>query len=395
MLPNLPLGLLGGKNLLESFGFVFPNGVPDVFKHPEELELDLDLELNPTFKPICHYNDDNHMYLCCKKSNNSTLNESTTMTNKLYVGTKVIQDYSKEGETNLTYTYIKNQRQQHTLNHCKLFNSTKQVPPKNETITPKTTQNSKGKRGSPANTTITTRNPSANNNSNSKTKTKNFDIESNNVDKLIGKRKLHFPNYDYIKLTHSEKLFNLFHQLLKEYDDIFAKYQYDRRDLNVAPIKLGFRPEAYTHSIKGHQPTLSTAKTKAATAIAQEHVKSGFFKPNTTSIHRVPYGLLVKRGADGTPDRFKEFYDFRKLNEYVNVRSANIPTIPQVTQWMEKQPFMLLSKFDKKNWYYQFPYILTINHLQIHNFQMVNLYIQHLDMVMQMDQQLDKIYQMK
>ena len=42
-------------------------------------------------------------------------------------------------------------------------------------------------------------------------------------------------------------------------------------------------------------------------------------------------------------------YDFRKLNKYVNVRSAKIPTIPQVTQWMGKEPFMLLSKFDKKN----------------------------------------------
>ena len=103
LLPNLPLGLLGGKNLLESFGFVFPDGIPNVFKHPEEIEMDMELELQPTFKPIYNYNNSNNMYLCCKKSSNGILNESTTMMNKLFVGNKIIQDYSENGESNLTH----------------------------------------------------------------------------------------------------------------------------------------------------------------------------------------------------------------------------------------------------------------------------------------------------
>ena len=110
---------------------------------------------------------------------------------------------------------------------------------------PKPTQNNTGKLGSPANKTNKTKKPPANNKENSKEKIKNFDINSNDVDNLIGKRKSHFPNYDYIKSTHSEKLFNLFHQLLIEYDDIFAKYQYHRRDLNVPPIKLGLLTSAW------------------------------------------------------------------------------------------------------------------------------------------------------
>ena len=144
-------------------------------------------------------------------------------------------------------------------------------------------------------------------------------------------------------------------KLLQEFKDIFATHQYHRRNLNIEPVKLALKKEAYSHRIAVNQTTLSPAKTRAAEAIAIEHVNSGFYKPIKNSIHNVPYGMLVKRGADGTPDRFKEFYDFRKLNEYVNIRSAKIPTIAQVTQWMEKEPFILLSKFDKKNWYYQIP----------------------------------------
>ena len=70
LLPNLPLRLLGGKPLLESFGFLFPDRIPNVLKHPEELEMDMELEFEPTFKPICYYNDSRKMYLCCKQSNN-------------------------------------------------------------------------------------------------------------------------------------------------------------------------------------------------------------------------------------------------------------------------------------------------------------------------------------
>ena len=61
--------MLAGKNLLEYFGFVFPDGLPEIFKHPEELEIDMELELNETFKPI-EYNNSNKMYLLCKSSKN-------------------------------------------------------------------------------------------------------------------------------------------------------------------------------------------------------------------------------------------------------------------------------------------------------------------------------------
>ena len=254
------------------------------------------------------------------------------MTNKLYVGSVAIQDYSKAGESNLTYNHVKNQ--QRIINTCKLYNnqSQHQQASHNNDQKPSTLQDNNCSRDSPVifnnnNNNSIQKKPSTNNTIDTKKNTiQNFDITSNDTDKLIGKRKLEFPNYDYITFTHSEKLYIEFQKLLVEFDDIFAKHKYHRRDLNVPPIKLGLRPEAYQHSIKRQQPTLSPAKTKAAIAIAQEHIKSGFLKPNTTSIHRVPYGMLVKIGADGTPDPFNKFYDFRKLNEYVDVRGANIPT---------------------------------------------------------------------
>ena len=165
----------------------------------------------------------------------------------------------------------------------KYLNMKKQQPPQDtNTIKPTPITNNNCNRSSPApinNVTITKKiTPSANTKVQNKKISTKFDITSRDTNTLIGKRELKFPDYNYIKVTHSEKLYHEFKKLLIEFDDIFAKHQYDRRDLNVPPIKLGLRPEAYQHSIKRPQPTLSPAKTKAAIAIAKEHVNSGFFE---------------------------------------------------------------------------------------------------------------------
>ena len=43
--------------------------------------------------------------------------------------------------------------------------------------------------------------------------------------------------------------------------------------------------------------------------IVIEKEKNGFFIPGN-GYHNTPYGMFIKRKGDGTPDRFKEFYDF-------------------------------------------------------------------------------------
>ena len=65
----------------------------NIFKQPEELEFDMDLELTDTLKPICNYNESNKLYLICKCFNNSRISNSSSMTNKLFAGNKVF-DYS-------------------------------------------------------------------------------------------------------------------------------------------------------------------------------------------------------------------------------------------------------------------------------------------------------------
>ena len=196
--------------------------------------MDMELELNPTFKPIYNYSKSNQMYLCCKKSNNGDINESTTMINKIFVGTKVVQDCSENGESNLTHNYVLNNHQQKIINTCKLCNrTTEQTPQDTSTTTPTPITNTNCKRSSPAPTnkvTIAKKiTPPANTITKNKKIVKNFDITSGDTNTLIGKRELKFPDYNYIKLTHSEKLYNEFKKLLVEFDDIFAKHQYDRR----------------------------------------------------------------------------------------------------------------------------------------------------------------------
>ena len=249
LLPDIPLGLLGGKNLLESFGFVFPDGIPNCFKHPEELELDMQLAMEPTFKPLYNRQNCTRMYVMCKASRDPTIANNTSMINKLFIGNDTIYDYSINGNENLSYYHAKENQQRQIINHSRIYNATnskekgspgpqdtKNKKPKTNIINNPTTNN---KQQPPANTT-----PLATTNNINNSKNKQFDINNSDVKTLIGIRELKFPDYSYIKKVHSDELYNEFMELLEEFDDIFAKHQYHRRDLAITPVKLGLRKEA-------------------------------------------------------------------------------------------------------------------------------------------------------
>ena len=147
---------------------------------------------------------------------------------------------------------------------------------------------------------------------------------------MIGKRKLKRPDYNYIKTVHPEghELYKEWINLLDEFQDIMATHQYDRRMLKIEPVRLGLKPEAFSTRIYTPQHNLSSSKIKAMEAITIEKEKNGFFIPGN-GFHNIPYGMFIRRKGDGTPDRFKEFYDLRELNKYVDVKPAKIPTMPK------------------------------------------------------------------
>ena len=108
-------------------------------------------ELEPTFKPLYNSSYCQQMYLFCKSSNNTTIAKNTSMTNKLYIGDKVLYDYSIQGNENLTYLHAKAKQHNHILNHCTLYNMNQQ-------------------RTATHNTTITTKQKPNNNNNNPRIK---------------------------------------------------------------------------------------------------------------------------------------------------------------------------------------------------------------------------------
>ena len=89
-----------------------------------------------------------------------------------------------------------------------------------------------------------------------------FDINGNDMDKLIGKRKLLRPDYNYIKNIHpeGEQLYIEWIALLDEFNDIMATHQYDRRMLKIEPVKLGLKPDVYANRIYTPQHNLSQTK---------------------------------------------------------------------------------------------------------------------------------------
>ena len=122
-----------------------------------------------------------------------------------------------------------------------------------------------------------------------------FDINGNNIEKLIGKRKLHRPDYSYIKTIHPEGhlLYNEWIALLDEFDDIMASHQYDSRMLKIEPVRLGLKKEAFNTRIYTPQHNLSASKIKAMEAITIEKEKNEFFIQGN-GYHNIPYGMFVK-----------------------------------------------------------------------------------------------------
>ena len=111
LIPDLPTPLLADKNLLEAFGYEFPDGTPPAFqlRHDEENEFDLDLEMKDTFTPITDNYDPqkvNQMYLALKQSNQQNINENTTMTTRVFTNGKTIYDYTHNGKDSITMNYM-------------------------------------------------------------------------------------------------------------------------------------------------------------------------------------------------------------------------------------------------------------------------------------------------
>ena len=82
--------------------------------------------------------------------------------------------------------------------------------------------------------------------------------------------------------------------LIKEYNDVFAKYTCDRRTLNVPPCNLGIKPEYKNANIRTEQYPLNSEKCIQMIRYTTECDKNGFWIEIDCSINNNPYTMILK-----------------------------------------------------------------------------------------------------
>ena len=108
--------------------------------------------------------------------------------------------------------------------------------------------------------------------------------------------------------------------------NVFAKYTYDRRTMNVKPVRLGILPQ-YRH-IQCYVPQypISRIKRKWMIVYTHENEKNGYWRKVAATLHCIPYTMVPKK-KNGVIVRYRPAFDARVVNQYCELFRANMPTM--------------------------------------------------------------------
>jgi hypothetical protein len=350
----LPVDYLADINLLEAWGYEFPDGAPPAFRDPpkentfnEQPPIDLDNMKPPLIKPIFNNNNRNNhiknnnniptynpsiLILNAKSSNDPILVESTSIIDA--ISSNNLELFRSDQNTNhitnyintIVHTHSNNNNYNNEFNHQNNNNSNWNfdLPPTN------------------INTPIELLSIHTQSQINvikaSKTE---IELAKSKSDELIGGT-LSMNNLEYLK-NYESQLPNLYDETMKvinEFQDIFANHRSNRNTLNIPPIPLGLKPEYRdNYVIYTPQRELNPTERLAMTAITLMKQQSDFFRIGEHSPHNTRYQLINKKG------RLREVYDFRKLNDKVEIRPSHVPSVPQVTRFMGRPGLKTIADF--------------------------------------------------
>ena len=150
--------------------------------------------------------------------------------------------------------------------------------------------------------------------------------------KIFVNEKLTFPNYDYLK-RYEKKYGKRYHGLyeavmdwIKRYDHIFAKRTFDRRTIKTEPAKLGLAPEHRNKIIFAPQYPLSPLQRLHLINWTRQNQFNGFWYSVKRSQHCIPILMIPKRTPEGRIYRYRPAFDARILNSHCILMNCLMPT---------------------------------------------------------------------
>ena len=166
----------------------------------------------------------------------------------------------------------------------------------------------------------------------------------------IENKKLEFPNYDYLK-SYPEKYgpqwIGLYEAVMKWIDenrDIFAKYQFDRRTMNVPPARLGIDKDKRNISMYAAQYPINREKRLYMINYTILNEKNGFWKKIDYSLHCIPYTMIPKK-KHGKIYMYRPAFDARIINQHCTLMPIIMPTIKDFRELHSIKGFVTMADF--------------------------------------------------
>ena len=148
----------------------------------------------------------------------------------------------------------------------------------------------------------------------------------------------------------------LYEEMLKlrqEFEDVFAKREYDRRTMFVPPVRLGVLPQHRHKTCYAPQYPLTKEQRRYMINYTIEGRKNGFWKWVRSSLHCLPHTMVAKKDKDGKIIKMRPAFDARIINAICELFPATMPTIKDFDDLFSIKGFFTLA--DIKNMFNNIP----------------------------------------
>ena len=135
---------------------------------------------------------------------------------------------------------------------------------------------------------------------------------------------------NYVKLYGARfaGLYQEYIKLRREYIDIFAKRTYDRRTMNVPPVRLGIIDKFRQTQCYVPQYPLTPLKRRWMILYTMHNQQNGFWYKVNTSLHCMPHTMVPKvHPVTREILRYRPAFDARLLNSMCELYRSNMPTM--------------------------------------------------------------------
>ena len=348
LLDNLPTPILADINMLEAFGYKFKDEIPPIFSHPAEYDLDLGIKDSNRYSVHSQINTDNNdslnrvrkdiITVNYTQSNNSKIRNDDNLDiyqiyklNKLYNCNKSMQLPLIEKIANDSDTILFDESHKHSvcmINDYEFIHDFQKytdelVDLQQQLYLPGCDLNAVFK-SALFNQINYINNPHYYEATRIELKKANEVMQNPKLKSidckyiLTGAEKLH-PNKYY-------KLYERTMQSIQKNSDVIAKNMYDRRTLNVEPVRLNLKTECRDKRYNISQYPINQEKRIAVINETKHYDNNGFWIPCSTSIHNTPYTVILKKPTASGFVRARMAFDARQINNDCVLLDVNYPT---------------------------------------------------------------------